>query len=238
MSQSHDGLLDIKHGSDLVTVSWCRFHDHRKTCLLGHSDKPGALAEDKGKLRVTYHHNFFDGSKTRHPRVRIAETVTAGVSSINSGRSPSSCVAVTNRVVPERIAEYQDLRRQLVDIYKKAGRERSISVYSSLSGPFEFVTVQHYPKWEALTPGQQDPKMKDYATEVAGLNNRLMRCVETYTRDLGTVSALSYGMTEEPAPMVRVIRTTLKPGVMACAVVKATNVVVELAPPASVVVPL
>jgi pectate lyase len=75
LSRCHDGLLDIKHGSDLVTVSWCRFHDHRKTCLLGHSDKPSALAEDKGKLRVTYHHNFFDGSATRHPRVRIAETV-------------------------------------------------------------------------------------------------------------------------------------------------------------------
>ncbi|QDU96929.1 pectate lyase family protein [Lignipirellula cremea] len=24
---------------------------------------------------MTYHHNFFDGSQTRHPRVRIAETV-------------------------------------------------------------------------------------------------------------------------------------------------------------------
>jgi pectate lyase len=75
LSSCHDGLLDIKHGSDLVTVSWCRFHDHHKTCLLGHSDKASALAEDKGKLRVTYHHNFFDGSQTRHPRVRVAETV-------------------------------------------------------------------------------------------------------------------------------------------------------------------
>lgn len=75
LSCSHDGLLDIKHGSDLVTVSWCRFHDHQKTCLLGHSDKASAAAEDRGKLRVTYHHNFFDGSQTRHPRVRFAETV-------------------------------------------------------------------------------------------------------------------------------------------------------------------
>ncbi len=74
-SQCHDGLVDVKRGSDLVTVSWCRFHDHHKTCLVGHSDKPSVLAEDKGKLRVTFHHNFFDGSQTRHPRVRIAETV-------------------------------------------------------------------------------------------------------------------------------------------------------------------
>lgn len=75
LAHSHDGLLDIKHGSDLITVSWCHFHNHHKTCLLGHSDKQSVLAKDKGKLRVTYHHNFFDGSETRHPRVRIAETV-------------------------------------------------------------------------------------------------------------------------------------------------------------------
>jgi pectate lyase len=75
LSRCHDGLIDIKRGSDLVTVSWCRFHDHHKTCLLGHSDKPDVLAGDKGKLRVTYHHNFFDGTQTRHPRVRAAEPV-------------------------------------------------------------------------------------------------------------------------------------------------------------------
>lgn len=74
-SRAKDGLVDIKRGSDLVTVSWCRFHEHGKTCLVGHSDKPDVLATDRGRLRVTYHHNFFDGSKTRHPRVRAGETV-------------------------------------------------------------------------------------------------------------------------------------------------------------------
>ena len=75
LSRAGDGLLDVKHGSDLVTVSWNRFHDHQKTCLLGHSDKPEQIERDRGKLRVTYHHNFFDGTKTRHPRVRVAEPV-------------------------------------------------------------------------------------------------------------------------------------------------------------------
>lgn len=75
LSRAKDGLVDIKRASDLVTVSWCRFHDHHKTCLLGHSDNPDALAADRGRLRVTYHHNFFDGTRTRHPRVRAGETV-------------------------------------------------------------------------------------------------------------------------------------------------------------------
>jgi pectate lyase len=75
LSNCTDGLLDIKHGSDFVTVSWNHFHNHHKTCLLGHSDKDEIRQIDTGHLRVTYHHNFFDGTKTRHPRVRYAEPV-------------------------------------------------------------------------------------------------------------------------------------------------------------------
>jgi pectate lyase len=68
-----DGLVDIKRGSDYVTVSWNRTHDHNKTMLLGHDDDNAA--QDVGRLRVTYHHNFFDGSDQRNPRVRFAEPV-------------------------------------------------------------------------------------------------------------------------------------------------------------------
>jgi pectate lyase len=75
LSNCRDGLIDIKQGSDFVTVSWNRFHDHQKTCLLGHSDSATARRLDQGHLRVTYHHNFFDASKTRHPRVRLGEPV-------------------------------------------------------------------------------------------------------------------------------------------------------------------
>lgn len=75
LSQCQDGLLDIKRGSDFITVSWNHFHHHHKTCLLGHSDKDAIREMDRGHLRVTYHHNFFDGTQTRHPRVRFADGV-------------------------------------------------------------------------------------------------------------------------------------------------------------------
>jgi pectate lyase len=67
-----DGLLDIKRASDFVTVSWNWFHSHSKTLLLGHSD---TYTQDIGHLRVTYHHNFFDGTEQRHPRVRFGDPV-------------------------------------------------------------------------------------------------------------------------------------------------------------------
>lgn len=67
-SDGYDGLIDIKRESDYITVSWNHFYDHGKTCLLGHSDDH---TEDIGHLKVTYHHNWFDGTDTRHPRVRF-----------------------------------------------------------------------------------------------------------------------------------------------------------------------
>jgi pectate lyase len=66
---ANDGSVDIKRGSDLATVSRNRFVGTDKSMLLGHSDNNGA--QDRGYLRVTYHHNWFDGSNTRHPRVRF-----------------------------------------------------------------------------------------------------------------------------------------------------------------------
>ncbi|MEV0329901.1 hypothetical protein AB0H63_26120 [Micromonospora echinospora] len=69
-SNGDDGAVDIKRGSDFVTVSWNHFHDHDKTLLLGHDDDNAA--QDVGRLRVTYHHNYFDASDQRNPRVRFS----------------------------------------------------------------------------------------------------------------------------------------------------------------------
>jgi pectate lyase len=68
--QVHDGLVDITNASDLVTVSWNRFRNHDKTMLIGSSDSASA---DRGKLRVTLHHNLFDKIGQRAPRVRFGQ---------------------------------------------------------------------------------------------------------------------------------------------------------------------
>lgn len=68
--QVHDGLLDITNASDLVTVSWNRFRNHDKLMLIGSSDSASA---DRGKLRVTLHHNVFERIGQRAPRVRFGQ---------------------------------------------------------------------------------------------------------------------------------------------------------------------
>ncbi|MET9847615.1 pectate lyase family protein [Streptomyces ossamyceticus] len=65
----YDGLLDINHGSDGVTVSWNTFKDHFKGSLVGHSDNNAA--EDTGHLKVTYHHNHFSDVHSRIPSLRF-----------------------------------------------------------------------------------------------------------------------------------------------------------------------
>jgi pectate lyase len=73
ISDQVDGALDIKRGSDFVTVSWNHFHDSDKNMLVGHDDSNAA--QDDGRLRVSYHHNWFNGSSQRNPRVRFGEPV-------------------------------------------------------------------------------------------------------------------------------------------------------------------
>jgi pectate lyase len=68
--QVHDGLVDITNESDYVTVSWNQFAAHDKVMLIGNSDSATA---DRERLRVTLHHNLFDGTGQRTPRVRFGK---------------------------------------------------------------------------------------------------------------------------------------------------------------------
>jgi pectate lyase len=62
-----DGSCDVTHETFNVTVSWCHFIKTQKSCLVGHSNS--ASADEK--ITVTFHHNCFDLSNSRHPRVRF-----------------------------------------------------------------------------------------------------------------------------------------------------------------------
>jgi pectate lyase len=68
-----DGALDIKRASDNITVSWNHAYNQDKNMLLGHDD--GNAGEDANALHVSYHHNWFDGTNQRNPRVRFGDPV-------------------------------------------------------------------------------------------------------------------------------------------------------------------
>lgn len=67
----HDGLLDVTHSSDYVTASYNILEHHDKTSLVGSSDN--RVVEDAGKLKVTWHHNWWNEVGQRTPRVRFGD---------------------------------------------------------------------------------------------------------------------------------------------------------------------
>ncbi|KAL3418764.1 pectate lyase [Phlyctema vagabunda] len=65
----YDGLVDVTHASEWVTISNTYFHDHWKTSLVGHSDNNAA--EDTGHLHVTYANNYWLNIGSRAPSLRF-----------------------------------------------------------------------------------------------------------------------------------------------------------------------
>ena len=64
-----DGSCDITHATSGVTVSWCHYIKTQKSSLVGHSNS----ATEDVAITATFHHNFFDESSSRHPRVRFGK---------------------------------------------------------------------------------------------------------------------------------------------------------------------
>ena len=62
-----DGTVDIKGNTRYITVAYNHFWDNGKTSLCGMKSE---LTEDY----ADYHHNWFDHSDSRHPRVRTITT--------------------------------------------------------------------------------------------------------------------------------------------------------------------
>lgn len=91
-----DGSLDIKK-SKYCTVSYNHFWDSGKCCLLDASE-----ASSGGSDYITYHHNWFDHSDSRHARVRnsththIYNNYFDGNSKYGAGAAAGSTVFVEN----------------------------------------------------------------------------------------------------------------------------------------------
>jgi pectate lyase len=140
LSRGYDGLLDIKRQSDYVTVSWNHFHDHSKTALIGHSD---TYTLDRGKLRVTYHHNFFDGTAQRHPRIRFAEPVHI----YNNYYAGTSLYGVASTMDAGVVVEgnyFENVAHPILSGYDKSGPGRVVernNIYVNSGTPETLGTV-------------------------------------------------------------------------------------------------
>jgi pectate lyase len=120
----YDGLLDINHGSDYVTVSWNTFKDHYKGSLVGHSDNNAS--EDTGHLRVTYHHNWFNNVNSRIPSLRF------GTGHFYDNYVVGADTAVHSRMGAQMLVENNVFRTTTVAV--TTNRDSDVDGYANLRG--------------------------------------------------------------------------------------------------------
>ncbi|MFE2583403.1 polysaccharide lyase family 1 protein [Streptomyces sp. NPDC059378] len=120
----YDGLLDITHGSDYVTVSWNTFKDHYKGSLVGHSDSNAS--EDTGHLRVTYHHNYFSNVNSRIPSLRF------GTGHFYDNYVVGADTAVHSRMGAQMFVQNNVFRSTAVAV--TTSRDSDVDGYANLSG--------------------------------------------------------------------------------------------------------
>lgn len=92
-----DGTVDVKGKSKLFTVSYNHFYDCGKTSLGGMDGSTG-----ENGCYHTYHHNWFDHSDSRHPRIRsqffhVYNNYYDGVSKYGVGAAAGGASAFVER---------------------------------------------------------------------------------------------------------------------------------------------
>jgi pectate lyase len=88
-----DGSTDLKNGSTYITISYNHYWDSGKSALVGLSESSEFFA--------TFHHNWFDHSDSRHPRIRVASVhiynnFFDGISKYGVGATMSSAFVESN----------------------------------------------------------------------------------------------------------------------------------------------
>jgi pectate lyase len=133
-----DGAIDISHGADLVTVSWCKFQysspklPHRLVMLAYGPPKKRV----KSKLRLTLHHNWFaENCGSRMPAATKARVHLFN----NFFDCPGNSYATNARKDAEILAENNVYRRISNPFYKeKNGKLKSSgNIFDHCSGKLD-----------------------------------------------------------------------------------------------------
>lgn len=96
-----DGAIDLKTRSDYITLSYCHFWDSGKALVSGGVWESKNPDDPEAKINITYHHNWFDHSDSRHPRcvagnTHVYNNYYDGVAKYGVGAAVQSSVFVEN----------------------------------------------------------------------------------------------------------------------------------------------
>lgn len=201
-----DGTVDIKGDSQYITTSYNRFWDSGKSSLCG-------MTSESGPNWITYHHNWFDHSDSRHPRIRtmsvhVWNNYYDGVAKYGVGAAKQSNAFVESNYF--RGTKYPMLiSKQGSDVAtdskgtfsgEDGGMIKSYgNIFAEKPSSFSYVTYQQnnteFDAYEVTTPDEQVP-----STVAAKQGGR------TYT-NFDTDASLMYEYTPDAAADVPAIVT-------------------------------
>ncbi len=173
-----DGSLDCKGDSRYLTFSYNHFWDSGKMSLCG-------MTSESGENFISYHHNWFDHSDSRHPRVRtmtvhVYNNYFDGNSKYGVGATSGSNVFVENNYF-RNTNKPMMISLQGTDISNGtanatfSGEEGGMikaygNIYAEKSGNFKLIThktsATNFDCYEADTPDETVPA--SYKTIVGG----------------------------------------------------------------------
>ena len=150
-------------------------------------------------------------SKNSLSKITCLLTLAAS-SALSQTAEPKIRTATFYTIKPDHRAEFLSTMKEVTAALKKGGSERHFSLWSSQSGPGEFVAVSDYVNWAEQDRGYE-AKLKDMAGQLTALTSRIGNYIQSTRRVILSLEAdLSLPMADAPAPpMARVIRTWVRP---------------------------
>ena len=167
-----DGSLDVKDNSRYCTFSYNHFWDSGKTSLCG-------MKSETSPNYICYHHNWFDHSDSRHPRVRtmtvhVWNNYYDGVSKIGVGAVKGANVFVEsnyfrNSKNPMLISEQgTDGRDGFADDHDGGMIKAYGNVLTGKSATTFVSHKQHATEFDAYVADSRDEKVPDSYKSVVG----------------------------------------------------------------------
>jgi quinol monooxygenase YgiN len=102
--------------------------------------------------------------------------------------------------------------KDLVALHQKAGSDQPFTIWESQTGPAEFAVVWYSAKWKDI--GEDDPKLKSSAAEIASIFSRLNGEGESLNFWIDEMQPDMTMSSKEIPAMVRTGRTRVMPGKM------------------------
>lgn len=102
--------------------------------------------------------------------------------------------------------------KDLVALHQKAGVEQRFTVWESQTGPAQYAVVWYSQKWKDL--GEDDPKLKSYAADVAKIFSRLDTVTDNIEVWVDEIQPDLSIHSDKVPPYVRTGRTRVVPGKM------------------------